>query len=149
MRSVARLGSDFFHRESTVIGSTKLWLWLAGMTSLTSKSIDILQPRIIILTILSGGFCTHTVNIPDFSPVAKMLACRACGITYFVFLYERCILQLLARLALNTFCVGVSQALCHQSPPLDIVAIWQTSPGRERRLSSVRLSGALLRFVLT
>src|SRR5579859_6208758 len=35
-------GGDFFHRESTVTGSTRVWLWLASMTSLTGKVYEYL-----------------------------------------------------------------------------------------------------------
>ena len=30
-------GSNFFHQESTVSGSTRVWLWLGSMTSITGK----------------------------------------------------------------------------------------------------------------
>lgn len=31
----AGTGSDFFHQEATVSGSTRVWLWLGSMTSIT------------------------------------------------------------------------------------------------------------------
>ena len=45
----AREAPSFWKQESTVTGTTRAWLWLSSMTSIT------------------GGFSTLAVNIPDFS----------------------------------------------------------------------------------
>ncbi len=41
-------GADFFYAPATVSGSTRAWLWLSSLTSIT------------------GGYSTLVVNIPDF-----------------------------------------------------------------------------------
>lgn len=46
-------GNSFFSQPGTVHGSTRAWLWLTNLTSVT------------------GGFSTLAVNIPDFSRFAK------------------------------------------------------------------------------
>ncbi|KAI1780587.1 uracil permease [Hypoxylon cercidicola] len=44
---------DFFYAPGTVSGSTRAWLWLSNLTSIT------------------GGYSTLAVNIPDFSRFSK------------------------------------------------------------------------------
>jgi nucleobase:cation symporter-1, NCS1 family len=33
----AGTGGDFFHQQATVSGSTRVWLWLGSMTSITGN----------------------------------------------------------------------------------------------------------------
>ena len=49
----AKDAPDFWSAKSTVTGSTRAWLWISSMTSIT------------------GGFSTLAVNIPDFARFAK------------------------------------------------------------------------------
>ena len=46
-------GADFFYALSTVSGSTRAWLWLSNLTSVT------------------GGYSTLVVNIPELSRFSR------------------------------------------------------------------------------
>jgi Cytosine/uracil/thiamine/allantoin permeases len=63
-------GADLFHEPPSVHGSTRVWLWLMNMTSITGTLLSEITLMIFCSSTL-GGFSTLAVNISDFSRFSK------------------------------------------------------------------------------
>ncbi|KAH7021200.1 NCS1 nucleoside transporter [Microdochium trichocladiopsis] len=99
-------GGVFFSAPATVSGSTRAWLWLANLTSVT------------------GGYSTLCVNIPDFSRFSKDR-----GAQY----WQLPIIPILKTLC-STFGIiaaSASQQLYGKTlwSPLEIISQWPATPG--------------------
>lgn len=102
----AGTGSDLFHQQATVSGSTRAWLWLSSMTSIT------------------GGFSTLAVNIPDFSRFSKKPGSQIWQLPFIPFFMT--IVGLFGIIGASASKPIYGKVLWS---PLDIVAQWQGSPG--------------------
>jgi NCS1 family nucleobase:cation symporter-1 len=105
--AVAAKGApDFWDQKSTVTGSTRAWLWLSSMTSIT------------------GGFSTLAVNIPDFARFAKKSGSQVWQLPFIP----------ISKIVVSIFgVVGASASKPLYGTifwsPLDIIAQWQGSHG--------------------
>lgn len=108
----AGTGGDFFNAPSTVTGSTRVWLWLSSMTSIT------------------GGFSTLAVNIPDFSRFAKTPGARIYQLPFIPFF--KIIVSLFGIIAASASKTLYGKVLWQ---PLDIIAIWNTQGSGGRAAS--------------
>jgi NCS1 family nucleobase:cation symporter-1 len=97
---------EFFNAPPTVHGSTRAWLWLANLTSVT------------------GGFSTLAVNIPDFSRFSKNSGAQLWQLPCIPFF----------KVIVGIF--GIISASASKSiygttlwSPLTIIAKWQGTPG--------------------
>lgn len=102
----ARNGPNYWDQSSTVTGSTRAWLWLSSMTSIT------------------GGFSTLAVNIPDFSRFSRNKGSQWWQLPFIP----------IFKIVVSIFgVVGASASKPLYGKilwnPLDIVAQWQGSPG--------------------
>jgi NCS1 family nucleobase:cation symporter-1 len=102
----ARNEPNYWSQKSTVTGSTRAWLWLSSMTSIT------------------GGFSTLAVNIPDFARFAKKPGSQVWQLPFIPFF----------KILVSIFGVvgaSASKSLYGQVlwSPLDIIAQWQGSHG--------------------
>lgn len=102
-------GSNLFHTGGTVTGTTRVWLWLSSMTSIT------------------GGFSTLAVNIPDFSRFSKTPGAQVYQLP-FIPLFK-IIVSLFGIIAASASKTLYGEILWQ---PLDILAVWssQGSGGR-------------------
>jgi NCS1 family nucleobase:cation symporter-1 len=103
---VAKGALDFWDQKSTVTGSTRVWLWLSSMTSITS------------------GFSTLAVNIPDFARFAKKPGSQVWQLPFIP----------IFKIVVSIFgVVGASASKLLYGTilwsPLDIIAQWQGSHG--------------------
>ncbi|THX19606.1 uridine permease-like protein Fui1 [Aureobasidium pullulans] len=98
--------ANFFNVPATVSGSTRAWLWLANLTSVT------------------GAYTTLTVNIPDFSRFSKSQESNLWQLPAIPFF--KTIVGIFGIVA-----AGASKELYGEAlwNPLDIVDKWQGSPG--------------------
>ncbi|KAI0181859.1 uracil permease [Hypoxylon sp. FL1284] len=99
-------GAEFFYEPATVSGSTRAWLWLANLTSVT------------------GGYSTLAVNIPDFSRFSKTRGAQ---------LYQLPFIPVF-KTTVGVFGIvsaGASRRLWGELywSPLDVVERWQGTPG--------------------
>lgn len=105
--AVAAKGApDFWDQKSTVTGSTRVWLWLSSMTSIT------------------GGFSTLAVNIPDCARFAKTPGSQVWQLPFIP----------IFKIVVSIFgVVGASASKPLYGTvlwsPLDIIAQWQGSRG--------------------
>lgn len=99
-------GGDFFNQPSTVHGSTRAWLWLSSLTSIT------------------GGFSTLAVNISDFSRFSKHRTSHYAQLPMIPFF--KCIVGVLGVVAASASTKLYGKTLWS---PLSIIAMWQGSPG--------------------
>ncbi|XDG02884.1 hypothetical protein ABKA04_002499 [Annulohypoxylon sp. FPYF3050] len=97
---------EFFYAPATVSGSTRAWLWLSNLTSVT------------------GGYSTLAVNIPDFSRFSKSRGAQLWQLPFIP----------LFKTLVGIF--GIVSASASKRvygtvlwSPLDIVNRWQGSPG--------------------
>ncbi|KAI0850077.1 uracil permease [Daldinia vernicosa] len=97
---------DFFYAPATVSGSTRAWLWLSNLTSVT------------------GGYSTLAVNIPDFSRFSKTRGAQLWQLPFIP------IFKTLVGL------FGIISASASKKvygtvywSPLEIIGQWQGSPG--------------------
>ncbi|KAH7393563.1 NCS1 allantoate transporter [Cadophora sp. MPI-SDFR-AT-0126] len=102
----AKDAPDFWNQKSEVTGSTRAWLWLSSMTSIT------------------GGFSTLAVNIPDFSRFARKKGSQWWQLPFIP----------IFKIVVSIFGVvgaSASKPLYGKTlwSPLDILAQWQGSPG--------------------
>ncbi|KAH8894284.1 NCS1 allantoate transporter [Thozetella sp. PMI_491] len=97
---------DFFYAPATVSGSTRAWLWLSSLTSVT------------------GGFSTIAANIPDFSRFSKNRGAQYWQLPFIPFF------KVLVG-GLGIVAAAASQKLYHKTlwNPLDIISQWQGTPG--------------------
>lgn len=102
----AKDAPDFWDQKATVHGSTRAWLWLSSMTSIT------------------GGYSTLAVNIPDFARFARKPGSHFWQLPFIP------IFKLLVSI-FGVVGAAASKPLYGKIlwNPLDIVAEWQTSPG--------------------
>jgi NCS1 family nucleobase:cation symporter-1 len=104
----ARGEPDFWSQKATVTGSTRAWLWLSSLTSIT------------------GGFSTLAVNIPDFARFAKKPGSQVWQLPFIP----------IFKILVSAFgVIGASASMSLYGSvlwsPLDIIAEWQgTSKGR-------------------
>ncbi|KAK6954991.1 hypothetical protein Daesc_002621 [Daldinia eschscholtzii] len=97
---------DFFYAPATVSGSTRAWLWLSNLTSVT------------------GGYSTLAVNIPDFSRFSKTRGAQLWQLPFIP----------LFKTLVGVF--GIISASASKRvygvvywSPVEIIGQWQTSPG--------------------
>ncbi|KAI0843756.1 uracil permease [Hypoxylon sp. FL0890] len=97
---------DFFYAPATVSGSTRAWLWLSNLTSVT------------------GGYSTLAVNIPDFSRFSKSRGAQLWQLPFIP----------IFKTLVGVF--GIISASASKKvygvvywSPLDIIEQWQGSPG--------------------
>ncbi|KAI1412458.1 uracil permease [Hypoxylon sp. FL1857] len=97
---------DFFYAPATVAGSTRAWLWLSNLTSVT------------------GGYSTLAVNIPDFSRFSKSRGAQLWQLPFIP----------IFKTLVGVF--GIISASASKKvygvvywSPLDIIERWQDSPG--------------------
>ncbi|KAI1480535.1 uracil permease [Daldinia eschscholtzii] len=97
---------DFFYAPATVSGSTRAWLWLSNLTSVT------------------GGYSTLAVNIPDFSRFSKTRGAQLWQLPFIP----------LFKTLVGVF--GIISASASKRvygvvywSPLEIIGEWQASPG--------------------
>ncbi|KAI1139762.1 uracil permease [Hypoxylon sp. FL0543] len=97
---------DFFYAPATVSGSTRAWLWLSNLTSVT------------------GGYSTLAVNIPDFSRFSKSRGAQLWQLPFIP----------IFKTLVGVF--GIISASASKKvygvvywSPLDIIERWQGSPG--------------------
>lgn len=102
----ARDAPNFWDQKGTVTGTTRAWLWLSSMASIT------------------GGFSTLAVNTPDFSRFARKPRSQVWQLPFIP----------IFKILVSIF--GVVGAAASKSlygkilwSPLDILAQWQGSPG--------------------
>ncbi|XXG97609.1 2-oxoglutarate dehydrogenase E1 component [Hypoxylon texense] len=97
---------DFFYAPATVSGSTRAWLWLSNLTSVT------------------GGYSTLAVNIPDFSRFSKSRGAQ---------LWQLPVIPIFKTLVgvFGIISAGASRRLYGTLlwSPLDIIGRWQGTPG--------------------
>ncbi|KAI0121448.1 uracil permease [Hypoxylon sp. NC0597] len=97
---------DFFYEPATVSGSTRAWLWLSNLTSVT------------------GGYSTLAVNIPDFSRFSKTRGAQLWQLPFIP----------IFKTLVGVF--GIISASASKKvygvvywSPLEIINRWQGSPG--------------------
>ncbi|KAI1656479.1 uracil permease [Daldinia decipiens] len=97
---------DFFYAPATVSGSTRAWLWLSNLTSVT------------------GGYSTLAVNIPDFSRFSKTRGAQLWQLPFIP----------IFKTVVGVF--GIVSASASKKvygtvywSPLEIIGQWQGSPG--------------------
>ncbi|KAI1381416.1 uracil permease [Hypoxylon crocopeplum] len=97
---------DFFYAPATVSGSTRAWLWLSNLTSVT------------------GGYSTLAVNIPDFSRFSKSRGAQLWQLPFIP----------IFKTIVGVF--GIISASASKKvygtvywSPLEIINRWQGSPG--------------------
>ncbi|OTA88073.1 hypothetical protein M434DRAFT_399143 [Hypoxylon sp. CO27-5] len=97
---------DFFYAPATVSGSTRAWLWLSNLTSVT------------------GGYSTLAVNIPDFSRFSKTRGAQLWQLPFIP----------IFKTLVGVF--GIISASASKKvygvvywSPLEIINRWQGSPG--------------------
>ncbi|KAI2617387.1 uracil permease [Hypoxylon sp. NC1633] len=97
---------DFFYAPATVSGSTRAWLWLSNLTSVT------------------GGYSTLAVNIPDFSRFSKTRGAQ---------LWQLPVIPIFKTIigAFGIISASASKQIYGTVywSPLDIIAQWQTTAG--------------------
>ncbi|KAI0484972.1 uracil permease [Xylariaceae sp. FL0804] len=98
--------TDFFNAPSTVTGSTRAWLWLSSLTSVT------------------GGYSTLAVNIPDFARFSK--TSKAPWWQLPVIPLMKTIVGIFGIVAASAAREVYGEALWN---PIDIVNKWQGTPG--------------------
>jgi NCS1 family nucleobase:cation symporter-1 len=102
----ARDAPDFWNQKATVSGSTRAWLWLSSMTSIT------------------GGFSTLAVNIPDFARFARKPGSQVWQLPFIpIFKILVSIFGVVGAAASKPLYGSVLWS------PLDIIAEWQGSHG--------------------
>jgi NCS1 family nucleobase:cation symporter-1 len=97
---------EFFNEPSTIHGSTRAWLWLSSLTSIT------------------GGFSTLAVNIPDFSRFSKHRTSHYAQLPMIPFF--KCIVGIFGVVAASASTKLYGKTLWS---PLSIIAMWQGSSG--------------------
>ncbi|KAH7122049.1 permease for cytosine/purines, uracil, thiamine, allantoin-domain-containing protein [Dactylonectria estremocensis] len=98
--------SNFFYAPATVSGSTRAWLWLANLTSVT------------------GGYTTLTVNIPDFSRFSKNRGANLWQLPAIPFF--KVIVGIFGIISAGASKEVYGEALWN---PIDIINKWQGSAG--------------------
>ncbi|CAI6088368.1 unnamed protein product [Clonostachys chloroleuca] len=97
--------SGFFYAPATVSGSTRAWLWLSNLTSVT------------------GGYTTLTVNIPDFSRFSKTKGANLWQLPAIPFF--KTIVGIFGIVAAGAAKEVYGEALWN---PIDIINKWQDNP---------------------
>lgn len=97
---------DFWSQKSTVTGSTRVWLWLSSMTSIT------------------GGFSTLAVNIPDFARFARKPGSQVWQLPFIPII--KIIVSIFGVVGASASKPLYGKVLWS---PLDILAQWQGTPG--------------------
>lgn len=97
---------EFFNASPTVHGSTRAWLWLANLTSVT------------------GGFSTLAVNIPDFSRYSKNSGAQLWQLPCIPFF--KVIVGIFGVVSASASMKIYGETLWS---PLTIIATWQGTPG--------------------